>query len=81
MSPDEFAAFSVADALDHPEFSPRLRDLIDRIDASGPDITIRECAVALGADPVEWAHRLCGEMIIAEVRRIAEAEAARKGLN
>lgn len=74
-------ALKVEDALELPDFSPGVRALVDALDVNGPDITLRDVATVLGEDPIAFARRICGELVLAEVRRLAEATEARGALN
>ncbi|MFG1344371.1 hypothetical protein V5F59_05720 [Xanthobacter autotrophicus DSM 431] len=77
MDAETISVMRVEDVLELPGFDPKLRALVELIDAVGPDVTLRDCANAAGADPVEWARRLIGSMLLAEVQRLGEAAAAR----
>lgn len=78
MDREKFCAISVQEALELPNFPPRIRALVDLLDQRGPEVTIAEVAEVLGQDPADYARHLCGEMILGALAHLAD-ETARKG--
>lgn len=82
FDPEKFDVISVADAIAHPQFDPHVRDIVLAANERAGDLKLAELAEIVGVDAATLARRIIGEVVLSEVRRIGEAEAAkRKGLN
>lgn len=80
--PENSDAVSLAEAVEHPAFSPALRGVIFMMAEHPGKFTLDEILHALGMDPREAAERFVAEAIGTEVLRCREVDAAKaKGLN
>ncbi len=81
IPPEKFCAISIDEALNLPNFPPRVRALVDLLDQVGPELTIKQVAEVLGQDPIDYARHLAGEMILGALASLAAEAERRAGMN